>query len=150
MQKRLYLYCCCYFNWQFFLFFCDALWCVGVRIYIYWNIRGLILSLPSASNILRYILSCRAIAIYDLPINLRYIYKRVLPLVYTHQMLHNINFGSRMIIPVIPWKFWKEKVSDWSWWSPQWFSWRTQTLHPSHIWLNLLHVNASHALSDEA
>ena len=37
--------------------------------------------LPSAFDILRYILSCRAIAIYDLPINLRYIYKRVSPLV---------------------------------------------------------------------
>ena len=36
--------------------------------------------LPSAFDILRYILSCRAIAIYDLPINLRYIYKRVSPL----------------------------------------------------------------------
>ena len=32
-----------------------------------------ILSLPSASDILRYILSCRANAIYGLPINLRYI-----------------------------------------------------------------------------
>ena len=31
------------------------------------------LSLPSASDILRYILSCRASAIYGLPINLRYI-----------------------------------------------------------------------------
>ena len=38
--------------------------------------------LPSVSDILRYILSCRAIAIYDLPINLRYIYKRVSPLLY--------------------------------------------------------------------
>ena len=37
--------------------------------------------LPSAFDILRYILSCRAIAIYDLPINLRYIYKRVSPLI---------------------------------------------------------------------
>ena len=36
--------------------------------------------LPSAFDILRYILSCQAIAIYDLPINLRYIYKRVSPL----------------------------------------------------------------------
>ena len=36
--------------------------------------------LPSAFDILRYILSCRAIAIYDLPINLRYIFKRVSPL----------------------------------------------------------------------
>ena len=40
--------------------------------------------LPSAFDILRYILSCRAIAIYDLPINLRYIYKRVSPLMATH------------------------------------------------------------------
>ena len=36
--------------------------------------------LPSAFDILRYILSCRAIAICDLPINLQYIYKRVSPL----------------------------------------------------------------------
>ena len=60
---------------------------------IYWNINVLIWAswvhpiycdtcfvLPSASDILRYILSCRTIAIYDLPINLRYIYKRVSPL----------------------------------------------------------------------
>ena len=64
---------------------------------IYWNIHVLIWAswvhpiycdicfvLPSASDILRCILSCRTIAIYDLPINLRYIYKRVLPLVYVH------------------------------------------------------------------
>ena len=43
--------------------------------------RDIYFVLPSASDILRYILSCRAIAIYDLPINLRYIYKRVSPLV---------------------------------------------------------------------
>ena len=42
--------------------------------------RDIYFVLPSASDILRYILSCRAIAIYDLPINLRYIYKRVSPL----------------------------------------------------------------------
>ena len=37
--------------------------------------------LPCLSyDILRYILSCRAIAIYDLPINLQYIFKRVSPL----------------------------------------------------------------------
>ena len=61
---------------------------------IYWNIHVLIWAswvhpiycdicfvLPSASDILRYILSCRTIAIYDPPINLRYIYKRVSPLV---------------------------------------------------------------------
>ena len=40
--------------------------------------------LPSAFDILRYSLSCRAIAIYDLPINLRYIYKRVSPLLLRH------------------------------------------------------------------
>ena len=43
--------------------------------------------LPSAFDILRYILSCRAIAIYDLPINLRYIYKRVSPLIGGHHFL---------------------------------------------------------------
>ena len=42
--------------------------------------------LPSAFDILRYILCCRAIAIYDLPINLRYIYKRVSPLVLVHMI----------------------------------------------------------------
>ena len=47
------------------------------------NIRGLILSLPSASDILRYILFCRASAIYGLLINLRCIYKRVSPLLVT-------------------------------------------------------------------
>ena len=41
------------------------------------------LSLPSGSDILRYILNCRAIAIYGLPINLRYIYKRVSSLLAT-------------------------------------------------------------------
>ena len=41
------------------------------------------LSLPSESDILRYILTCRASAIYGLPINLRYIYKRVSSLVGT-------------------------------------------------------------------
>ena len=40
--------------------------------------------LPSAFDILRFILSCRAIAIYDMPINLRYIYKRVSPLLITN------------------------------------------------------------------
>ena len=39
------------------------------------------LSLPSGSDISRYILNCRAIAIYGLLINLRYIYKRVSSLV---------------------------------------------------------------------
>ena len=39
------------------------------------------LSLPSGSDILPIYWSCRASAIYDLPINLRYIYKRVSPLV---------------------------------------------------------------------
>ena len=38
--------------------------------------------LPSAFDISRYILSCRAIAIYDLPINLRYIHKRVPSLIF--------------------------------------------------------------------
>ena len=51
---------------------------------IYYNIHGLILTLPSASDILQYILSCRASAIYGLPINLQYIYKRVSPLVTMH------------------------------------------------------------------
>ena len=39
------------------------------------------LSLPSGSDISQYILTCQAIAIYGLPINLRYIYKRVSSLV---------------------------------------------------------------------
>ena len=45
--------------------------------------------LPSAFDILRYILSSRTIALHDLPINLRYIYKRVLPLVYIHHHHHH-------------------------------------------------------------
>ena len=41
------------------------------------------LNLPSGSDIPRYILTCRAIAIYGLPINLRYFYKRVSSLLWT-------------------------------------------------------------------
>ena len=41
------------------------------------------LSMPSGSDSSRYILTCRAIAIYGLPINLRYIYKRVSSLIAT-------------------------------------------------------------------
>ena len=41
------------------------------------------LGLPSGSNILPIYWSCRASAIYDLPINLRYIHKRVPSLVVT-------------------------------------------------------------------
>ena len=51
--------------------------------------RDIYFVLPSASDILRYILSCRAIAIYDLPINLRYIYKRVSPLLVM-LLYHNV------------------------------------------------------------
>ena len=40
------------------------------------------LSLPSGSDILPIYWSCRASAIYDLPINLRYIHKRVPSLVF--------------------------------------------------------------------
>ena len=59
---------CCYnLNRQFFLSFsqihCDVL---GYKLKYLWSD----LSLLSASDILRYMLSCRAIAIYDLPINL--------------------------------------------------------------------------------
>ena len=42
--------------------------------------------LPSASDILRYILSCRASAIYGLPINLRYIWKRCSPLTHKQKI----------------------------------------------------------------
>ena len=42
------------------------------------------LSLPSGSDILPIYWSCRASAIYDLPINLRYIHKRVPSLVRNH------------------------------------------------------------------
>ena len=41
------------------------------------------LSLPSGSNISRYILTCRASTKHGLSINLRYIYKRVSSLVFT-------------------------------------------------------------------
>ena len=49
--------------------------------------------LPSAFDILQYIFFCRAIPIYDLPINLRYIYKRVSPLIamHAHCALHSLN-----------------------------------------------------------
>ena len=52
--------------------------------------------LPSAFDILQYIFSCRTMAIYDLPINLRYIYKRVSPLVPTlppHSLTRIRSFG---------------------------------------------------------
>ena len=75
---------------------------------IYWNIHVLIWAswvhpiycdicfvLPSASDILRYILSCRTIAIYDLPFNLRNIYKRVSPLVLS-QLL--VGIANRIIL----------------------------------------------------
>ena len=39
--------------------------------------KGASLSLPSGSDILRYICICQASAIYGLPINLLHIYKRV-------------------------------------------------------------------------
>ena len=48
----------------------------------YQNIQDL--SLPSESDILPIYWSCRVNAIYDLPINLRYIHKRVPPLIHTH------------------------------------------------------------------
>ena len=38
--------------------------------------KNKILSLPSGSDILRYIWTCQASAIYDIPINWRYIHKR--------------------------------------------------------------------------
>ena len=69
---------------RFFFFspiHCDVL---GYKLKYSWSD----LSLLSASDILRYIFcpaECiRYIAIYDLPINLRYIYKRVSPLVEMH------------------------------------------------------------------
>ena len=82
--------------------------------------RDIYFVLPSASDILRYILSCRAIAIYDLPINLRYIYKRVSPLI-TMRLWHcyGPNWDQRWIIwPEFPsgrsvtfWPYFESKFS---------------------------------------
>ena len=48
------------------------------------------LSLMSGSDILPIYWSCRASAIYDLPINLRYIHKRVPALVIMHPLMQAI------------------------------------------------------------
>ena len=83
--------CCYYFNRPFFSFFSNSRWCVGIKLKYSWQIWAswvhpiycdICFVLPSAFDIFWYILSCRSIAIYDLPINLRYIYKRVSPLPY--------------------------------------------------------------------
>ena len=62
-----------------FLFFsamgCDVL-VLGYTLKYSWSD----LNLPSVSDILRYILPCRASAIFGMPIILRYIYKSVSPL----------------------------------------------------------------------
>ena len=52
------------------------------------------LSLPSGSDILPIYWSCRANAIYELPINLRYIHKRVPALVDNHYMSQYTRFLS--------------------------------------------------------
>ena len=71
-----YVRCCCYFNRPFSLFFCKALWCVGVGIYteifVVWS------DPPECIQYIWYILSCQASKICGLPINLRYIKKPLL------------------------------------------------------------------------
>ena len=48
-------------------------------------------SLPSGSDILRYVWTCRASAIYDMPINWRYIQKRCPALVWTQLQSNYFN-----------------------------------------------------------
>ena len=72
--------CCCYFKQSFRI--CSAMHCdvllLGYISNIYvWS------EPPECTDILRYILSCRASAIYGQPINLRYIWKRCSPLMST-------------------------------------------------------------------
>ena len=68
-----------------FSYFSNSMWCVGIKLKYSWSdlsplsASDIYFVLPSAFDILRYILSRRAIAIHDLPINLRYFYKRVSP-----------------------------------------------------------------------
>ena len=76
---------------QTFLFFSAVWWtimhCNGVKCVascntMYQNYQDP--SLPSGSDILRYVWTCRASAIYDMPINCRYIQKRCPALDFTH------------------------------------------------------------------
>ena len=80
-----------------FLYFTSiALWmCYKCRCNIYQNNQDL--SLPSGSDILPTCWSCRASPIYDLPINLRYIHKRV-PALAVSQKKWQICDGSRLHI----------------------------------------------------
>ena len=58
-------------------FYSNSLWCVGI--FMVWS------EPPECIRYIAiYILSCRVHSIYDLPINLWYIYKRVSPLLFTH------------------------------------------------------------------
>ena len=63
------------------------------------------LSLPSGSDILPIYWSCRASAIYDLPINLRYIHKRVPALMCTqHPLQHQCQYLRSVLLPIsAPW-----------------------------------------------
>ena len=76
--------CCCYFKQSFRI--CSAMHCdvllLGYISNIYVGSEP-----PECTDILRYILSCRASAIYGLPINLRYIYKRFSSLLGTLRAL---------------------------------------------------------------
>ena len=61
---------------------CNGVKCVASCNTMYQNYQDP--SLPSGSDILRYFWTCRASAIYDMPINWRYIQKRCPALVGTH------------------------------------------------------------------
>ena len=101
MQKRLYLYCCYYFNrLSFSAMHCGGL-VLGIPTWDIKNICGLILSLPSASDILRYILSCRASAICGLPIYLRnmHLQKSFTTSGYSVWRPQNVKIETKLITP---------------------------------------------------
>ena len=84
---------------QTFLFFSAVWWtimhCNGVKWVascntMYQNYQKP--SLPSGSDILRYIWTCRASAIYDIPINCRYIQQRCPALMFTPQPNLHLRF----------------------------------------------------------
>ena len=86
-KSLVFVNCCYYFKQSFFIFFamhCDVLLLGYISNIYVWS------EPPECTDILRYILSCRASAIYGLPINLRYIWKRCSPLVYICKDIHHI------------------------------------------------------------
>ena len=116
--------CCCYFKQSFRI--CSAMHCDVLLL-------GYILNIhvwsepPECNDILRYIFSCRASAIYGLPINLRYIWKRCSPLMcrdasiselMNHERdLHALFFVMHALILVL-WgnkttTHWRKAISMW-------------------------------------